>query len=434
MVFFGCKKYGEPLSCAIFNAVKGTMRARLFLLLILIAASLDGCTSYLPSAKLPLPSTVQGDVKVVTIPLPVIASSPNEGITYGALGAFLLHNSRDEVSTMVVPQINYNDNFGTTVTLYGAFYPSAFRSYEINLAKSTKVNEDYELKLRDQTLMDRKLEINAFVFAYRDGSARFFGFQSKSASQNETNYADQEIGFTFSAGYPVFTNTQLVVGERFKDVEIGPGAVKKIPFLRDTRFRDIPGSNGFDAHAQMLSLVYSTVDSLIIPTTGIRAKASVEASVSALGSSADYRHYEAEVKGYYPLMDARFISVGRIGYNQTLGEHVPFLERSILGGETTLRGYGRNRFIDNSYLLCNLEERIRLFRWEVFGVRADWELAPFIDLGSVMKSLDEVETRSFEFNPGIGFRAVINPNIIGRIDVGVGHDGPAVFVGLGYPF
>ena len=409
------------------------MRATLFLLLFLAAAVPSGCTSYLPSGKFPLPAMDQENVKVVTIPLPVIASSPNEGITYGGLGAFLIYDKKDEVCAMVVPQVNYNDNFGTTATVYGAFYPSAQRSYEINLAKSTKVNEDYEFKMRDQTLMDQKLELNAFLFGFRDGSARFFGFQSNSAVTNETNYADGELGFALSAGYPVFANTQLVLGERFKQVQIGRGAVQSVTFLRD-RYGNVPGSDGFSAHAQMLSMVYSTLDSLVIPTSGIRAKASVEASVSALGSSADYRHYEAELKGFYPLMDARFISVGRVSYNQTLGENVPFLERSILGGETTLRGYGRNRFIDNSYLLCNLEERIRLFRWEVFGVRADWELAPFVDLGSVMRSLDEAEPRSFEFNPGIGFRAVINPNIIGRIDVGYGHDGPAVFVGLGYPF
>ena len=37
-------------------------------------------------------------------------------------------------------------------------------------------------------------------------------------------------------------------------------------------------------------------------------------------------------------------------------------------------GYGRNRIIDNSYFLLNLEERIRLFRWEIFNVKADWEI------------------------------------------------------------
>jgi len=51
-----------------------------------------------------------------------------------------------------------------------------------------------------------------------------------------------------------------------------------------------------------------------------------------------------------------------------------------------------------------------------------------------MSRLDRSSDRQFEFNPGLGVRAVVRPNIIGRVDVGFGHDGPAVFVGLGYPF
>ncbi|MFZ2949519.1 MAG: BamA/TamA family outer membrane protein, partial [Desulfuromonadaceae bacterium] len=159
-----------------------------------------------------------------------------------------------------------------------------------------------------------------------------------------------------------------------------------------------------------------------------------EPTLKELGGAGEYRHYEVETKGFIPFSNGRYISVFRLMYNQTLGAGVPFLEQSILGGENTLRGYGRNRFIDNSFLLCNLEERIRLFRWEVFGVTADWEVAPFIDLGAVMESLDKANWNNFEFNPGIGFRALVRPNIVGRVDVGVGKDGPAVFVGLGYPF
>jgi outer membrane protein assembly factor BamA len=176
------------------------------------------------------------------------------------------------------------------------------------------------------------------------------------------------------------------------------------------------------------------MDSRDMPTQGIYAKISIENSSKLLGSTDGYRHYEAEAKGYFPLKEARYISVARLAYNQTLGGNVPFLERSILGGETTLRGYGRNRFIDSSYFLCNLEERIRLFRWSIFNVNTDWEISPFIDLGAVLETLEKASAKNFEFNPGVGFRAVVRPNIVGRVDIGVGNEGPAVFVGLGYPF
>jgi hypothetical protein len=52
----------------------------------------------------------------------------------------------------------------------------------------------------------------------------------------------------------------------------------------------------------------------------------------------------------------------------------------------------------------------------------------------VVRSILKTRSKNIQFNPGIGFRAVVRPNIVGRIDVGFGDEGIAVFVGLGYPF
>ena len=412
--------------------------ATLRIFLFVLFAGLSACTSMVPRKDLPYPLTNKesGDpVKVVSIPLPVIASSPNEGVTSGALTAFLIHDETDEINTLLAPQISYNPNFDVTATLYGAFYPTPDLFWEFNLSKSGKVNDDVEVKMRDNTFFNHKLELNSFVFYSTDGSARFYGFQSNSTSDTDTNYADQESGFNVSAGYKIAKHYQVVFGERLKGVNIMRGAFSSIPFIRDRYTeQEIPGITGFTAHAQRIALVYSTLNSPTMPTYGGYSRILLENSLKGLGGAADYRHYEVEAKGFIPLDNARYVTAFRLAYNQTLGSSVPFLERSILGGETTLRGYGRNRFIDNSYLLFNLEERIRLFRWEVFGVTADWEVAPFFDLGSVMKSLNKFKSSSFQFNPGVGIRAVVRPNLIGRLDIGWGNDGPALFVGLGYPF
>jgi len=414
------------------------MRWHTVLPLLLATLLLSACTTMVPRERLPYPLTTDesGDqVKVVTIPLPAIASSPNEGITAGALTAFLLHDKKDEVNSLLAPQINYNKYYGTTFSLYGAFYTSPQQSMEATLTQSTSINNDYEFRYLDRDFLGRKLDLNAFLYYWNDGSARFFGFESSSKKEDETNYDDREYGFTFTLGYPIAKHFQIVVGERLRKVDIREGLVSSLPFIGSVYTPEqVPGVNGFTTHAQKLSLIYSTLDSATMPTYGGYMKLSAEISAKILGSSADYRHFEGEIKGFVPLDNARYITAFRFVYNQTLGNNVPFLERSILGGETTLRGYGRNRFIDSSYFLCNLEERIRLFRWEIFKVTADWEAAPFIDLGAVMKSLDTSNSRNFEFNPGIGLRAVIRPNIVGRIDVGFGKEGPAVFVGLGYPF
>lgn len=399
---------------------------------------LSGCTSYIPREYVqpPLPGTFPDDkIKLVTIPLPVIASSPNEGITSGVLTAFLAHNRNDEVATLLAPQITYNDTFGVTASLYGAFYPTPDRNYEFNLSRSSRVNHDYELRVRDTSLLNHTVEVNGFFFKLSDGSSRFFGFNAKSPQQLETNYANDELGYNVSVGYRFGRYYQVVFGDRYRNAKIRPGAFDTLPDIKD-KFSSatVPGLDGFNTHAARISLVYSTLDNRETPTFGGYTRITFEPTIKLLGGAGNYRHYEVEAKGFIPLDNARYISVFRLMYNQTLGDDVPFLEQSILGGESTLRGYGRNRFIDNSFLLCNLEERIRLFRWEVFGVTADWEVAPFVDLGAVMKSLNKAEWDNFEFNPGVGFRAIVKPNIVGRVDVGFGKNGPAVFVGLGYPF
>jgi len=398
---------------------------------------LAGCTSYIQRDKLPFPLTSEeGDsAKVVIVPLPVIASSPNEGVTSGALTAFLIHNKRDEINTLLAPQVNHNPNFGITASLYAAFYPTSDRNVELNLSQSGRVNHAYEIRVRDTSMMERKLALNAYVFKLADGSSRFFGFNAKSPQQQETNYTNDETGYNISWGYQFGEHYQITLGDRFRDVRIGTGAVNKIPYIKDKfSSSQIPGIDGFTTHAPRISLTYSTLNDRDTPTYGGYASITFEPTMKALGGAGDYRRYEVEAKGFIPLGEARYITVFRLMYNQTKGEHVPFLEQSILGGETTLRGYGRNRFIDNSFFLCNIEERIRLFRWEVFGVTADWEVAPFIDMGAVMESLDKANGSNFEFNPGIGFRAIVRPNIVGRVDLGIGRDGPALFVGLGYPF
>lgn len=415
-------------------------RTRLFTAILILPAALialSGCTKKIPRENIPYPLVSDGfpeEVKAVTVPLPVIATTPNEGPTYGALTAFLLHDKKDEVSSLVAPQLNYNENYGITGTIYGAIYPRPDRSWEVNLSRSSRVNEDYEVRFNDRRLT-RNVDLDAFLYFFTDGSARFFGFQSISLKQNETNYGNQDMGLTISAGYRLADNFRLVLGERIRKVSIVPGAVRDLPFIRE-RFtpREIPGINGFVSHAQRFGFAFSTLDSPTFPACGGYARITAEFSSKALESSDNYRHYDIEVRGYIPFKDARYITALRGAYNQTLGGNVPFLERSILGGETTLRAYGRNRFIDSSYLLFNIEERIRLFRWRVFNVNADWEIAPFVDAGTVVESILKTRSRNIQVNPGIGFRAIVRPNIVGRIDVGFGDEGTAVFVGLGYPF
>lgn len=411
------------------------MKRGLLLLLLL----LSGCTSMVPRENLFYPLVTSESplqVKTVIVPLPVVAASPNEGFTAGALAAFLLHNSNDEVATLIAPQVNYNPNFDTTYTIYGAFYPHKNRSLEVNLSRSGRVNDDYEAKLRDATMLDGRLELNLFPYHFTDGSSRFFGLGSQSRQGDETNFASRESGFTMTAAYRIYGDLSLLVGERLRDVTIAAGVFDTLPAI-SARFSELnaPGMNGSTVHGQKIGLLYNTLDSQTMPTVGAFARSTAEFATGKLGSDRDFQRYDAEIKGFIPVdRQKRFITAARASWSHTAGSRAPFFEQGTLGGETSLRGYGRNRFIDSSALLFNIEERIRLFRWEVFDVTADWELATFIDAGAVAGDPSSFRTRDFRFTPGFGLRAVVRPNIVGRMDIGWSGEGVAVFVGLGYPF
>ncbi|MEP6891279.1 MAG: hypothetical protein ABI955_11370, partial [Nitrospirota bacterium] len=59
---------------------------------------------------------------------------------------------------------------------------------------------------------------------------------------------------------------------------------------------------------------------------------------------------------------------------------------------------------------------------------------PFLDIGRVMSGLSTRDFKDFQVNPGIGFRILAKPHVVGRFDVAYGRDGSNFFVGLDYPF
>jgi ceramide glucosyltransferase len=78
--------------------------ATLFCPVIVVA----GCTVMVPKSYLPPPLATEkapDPVKVVAIPLPAIATTSNEGVTYGALNPFLIHDNNDEVTAVIAPQL-----------------------------------------------------------------------------------------------------------------------------------------------------------------------------------------------------------------------------------------------------------------------------------------------------------------------------------------
>ena len=124
----------------------------------------------------------------------------------------------------------------------------------------------------------------------------------------------------------------------------------------------------------------------------------------------------------------------RADLQATIGTQVPFFEQSSLGGQNNLRGFGVDRFIDKHLVSLSVEERIHLARTKVAGVIADFEIAPFLDTGQVFNNFKDVNFNDYRMTPGIGFRGIVKPNVVGRVDYGYSREGGAIFAGLDFPY
>ena len=147
-----------------------------------------------------------------------------------------------------------------------------------------------------------------------------------------------------------------------------------------------------------------------------------------------YSRYELEVKKLFPSESKRAILIVRADLQATIGDQVPFFEQSSLGGQNNLRGYGVDRFIDKNLVALSIEERIHMMRTKIAGVTADFEIAPFLDTGQVFNDYKDVTFKNYRMTPGIGFRGIVRPNVVGRVDYGYSREGGAVFAGLDFPY
>jgi outer membrane protein assembly factor BamA len=389
-----------------------------------------GILAFVLFATLILPAAALADTEL--IPLPVYATTRNGGDDMGFMPVFMFKEKSEYVYGIFAPSYIYNGNTGTNLTLRYLGYPSIDRNYRIFINRSLGVDQEYTVEYWDDRFMGGKVKLFARATYFKDSTYRFFGLTESSREVDETNYTNNELSPEFSLGWYLQNNLVFAFGEKFRWVTTGRGKVTDLPFLK-SRFRGLPGLDGGTVQLHRLSLTYDTRDDKVYPSEGWNATVYGEVG-SVYSEGRTFTRAGFDARRYISSSDKRYTTVLRASSQVTGGKDVPFFEKSWIGGENTLRGFGNFRYRDDAFVLFNAEERIRLFKAHIFGVWSDWEVAPFIDCGRVYSSFSKHPFREFQVNPGIGFRAIVPPNVVGRVDFGYGKEGLTAFVGLDFPF
>lgn len=367
-------------------------------------------------------------------PIPSASTSKNDGNDAGLIVPILITDPDGELRYLLAPMIIKNSIVGTRGTFNLFRYDTGGRQMQFIGSFTEKIERKLVFNYVDPAFSEGRYFLNFGGSFFKNATSRFFGLGQTTIESDQTNYTAREARANWRFGVYANEVTQIAVGQRVRQVSLQRGATD-LPFTGD-RFPTVDGVQGETIIVgHRATFYYDTRNNLFSPTDGMAVTAYAELNQNVRNSTNPlYSHYELEVKKLFPSESKRAILVIRADLQATLGREVPFFEQSSLGGQNNLRGYGVDRFIDKNLIAASIEERIHVARAKVAGVAADFEVAPFLDTGQVFNSFKDVSFKDYRMTPGIGFRGIVRPNVVGRIDYGWSKEGGAIFAGLDFPY
>lgn len=398
--------------------------------------SLRGCIAvallFLAANAISLPEAVRADVQY--FPVPSVSTSKNDGNDVGLITPILITDPDGELKYIVAPMVVRNSIVGTRGALNLFRYEPGGREIRFIGSFTERIERKLVFSYADPAFSQGRYSLNFGASFFKNATSRFFGLGEATSEPQQTNYTAREGRANWRFGVYANEVTQISVGQRVRDVRLQKGATD-LPFTGD-RFSTVDGVQGESIiFGHRATFYYDTRNNLVTPTDGMAVTAYAEVNQNIRnGDHPVYSRYEVEVKKLFPSESKRAILVVRADLQATIGTQVPFFEQSSLGGQNNLRGFGVDRFIDKNLVSLSIEERIHLARTRVAGVIADFEVAPFLDTGQVFNDYKDVSFKSYRMTPGVGFRGIVRPNVVGRVDYGYSREGGAIYAGLDFPY
>ncbi len=381
-----------------------------------------------------LPSVERGvQAEVNYFPIPSVSTTKNDGSSAGLIVPTLITDQAGDLKYIVAPLFVVNTFVGAQGALNLFRYEPGGRELRFIASYSEKIERKLVFSYIDPAFSNGRYAITFGGSFFKNATSRFFGIGPQTTEADQTNYTAREIRANWKFGIHMNEVTQIAVGQRFREMRVQRG-VTDLPFTAEV-FPTVAGIDGANILGNRITFHYDTRDNLVSPTDGTQITAYAELNVNFLNNNnPTYQRYELEVKKLFPSESKKLILVVRADLQVTLGNEVPFYEQSSLGGQNNLRGYGVDRFIDDNLVVLNIEQRIHVLRTRILNVAAEFEVAPFVDMGKVFSSITNRPLSNFLVTPGIGFRGIVRPSVVGRVDYGYSSEGGAVFAGLDFPF
>ncbi len=365
------------------------------------------------------------------IPLPIYSTLPNEGSTYGFMPVFLtVEDESRRTRSILAPSGSWNEVIGFTGTARWFYFPTPDQILTLRASVSQRVNLQATAIWVDRPREAGHYTTDATLRFERNVFFRFFGLGPNTNEDAETSHTRVHGQLDLRRGLNLGSNFN--VGARlspFADNTV----LRSVPGLpaSQTVFPTVPGMDKAAVVGGGFDIRYDSRPQYEFSHNGLYSDFSVRWFYGALNSP-NFARFEFETKGIWE--EASWLHLGARFYTSFVSARdAPFYYQSTLGGSYLMRGFTEDRFIDRGAWTVDVEQRIKLFTTHIYGVTAEWRLDPFLAVGQVFSERDQIvsHVRAAE---GVGFRAYVDPNVLGRVDVALAGEGLKVYVELGYPF
>jgi len=365
--------------------------------------------------------------------LPAISTDPNAGPTFGLMPVLVVADTASHhIRQLLAPSYTYNPLFGQTVTGRYYYYPNEDSQLYAAASMSQHTNRELKVRYQNTDAANGLLYLRGETYYNVDASARFFGIGPQSHEGDQTGYTAKSSVARGAVGINFLKVWRALISAQFMRFTTQTNIIPHTTDLLQ-RFPNVPGVGTNNTSSSEFRLLWDSRDSPVTPTIGSMGEFFAEKASTALGSNADYFRYGTEGRRIFRWNEKQATVVHGI-FDQANGSVIPFYDLASLGGRTTLRGFGDGRFEDRGRVAFNVEQRFTFASVDLMGIQTNFEAAPFFDVGRVFPSPLEVQRKNFEPVYGAAFRAAVKPNVVGDVEVGVGREGPAVFVDINYPF
>jgi hypothetical protein len=375
------------------------------------------------------------------IPIPSIGVDPDSGTTLGILPTWVKTDENHDISRIIAPDVLHNPYFGWGVhgRLYA--YPSWDEQWSVVTGIFERVQREIDAEYETGRLREQRWSVNGSLIFDRDGTPRFFGIGNESPATAESNYTAEQQLAQIQVGLNLSHTWQLRYTFREQVVDVQPGTLARIASI-DTRFGHILGVGTNDLRLNRLSIVRDTRDDLTAPTRG--SEWVVYGGIASRhGVFNESMFSEAGVDGraFWPLEPRTILATHVALRYLPSARAVPFWalssiggDRSDIGGEQPLRGFGSGRFYDRNSFGASAELRRTVASFNAVSTNVDLEITPFVDVGRVFSRPGTFPLGQLHHVFGLGFRGVARPFVVGYVDIGYGSEGIAAFTGINYPF